>query len=291
MGVFANTYRLNILDTRYFRVAKGRNTLVLNETYRSWLTQMGLTSFEQLMFGDVGCVMEKDHKRDVRRIEGCGRTAYLKRRLTTSMQKSVERYLLDRRAHTAPFNEYLHVCSLQRFQFPVMNPIAAGEQRKLGFPCCGFVLVDEVRGTRLDVVLNHADTQDSKVNLLQSFGRLLARLHKHGFYASLRLKDVIVTDTKEASLVMIDREARHPHPRHRSKTRARRSLDRSFRRIRRNFSAFDEDHMNIVMQSYRSYSNELETRMLSGLTRYSRRGCQIPLRRYGFPGASKGSVL
>ena len=81
MRFFANTSKLNILAARSFSVAKGRNTLVLNETYRSWLTQMGLTSFEQLMFGNIGCVMEEDHKSDVRRIEGCDRTAYLKRRL------------------------------------------------------------------------------------------------------------------------------------------------------------------------------------------------------------------
>jgi hypothetical protein len=234
-------------------LAKGRNTLVLNEKYRSWLTQMGLVSFEQLMFGDIGRVIEKDHKSEILRIESYGRTAYLKRRLTSPILKSIEMYFLGRCAHTVPFTEYLHVCSLQRFRFPVMNSIATGEQRKLGFPCFGFILVDEVKGSRLDVVLNPADTQDNKVPLLQSFGKLLAKLHQHGFYTPLCLKDIIVTDINEASLVMIDRETRHPYPRHQSKIKARRSLDRSFRRIRRNLPAFDEDHINIVMQSYRSY--------------------------------------
>jgi len=238
---------------RLFSLSKGRNTLVLNETYRPWLKQMGLLSFEQLMFGDIGRVIGKDHKSDIRRVEGYGKTAYLKRRLTNPIRKSLEMYFLDRCAHTAPFTEYLHLCSLQRFQFPVMNSIAAGEQRKLGFPCFGFILVDEVRGSRLDEVLNLTDTQDNKVQLLRSFGKLLAKLHQHGFYAALCPKDIIVTDINEASLVMIDREARHPHPCHLSKIKARRSLGRSFHRIRRNLPAFDEDHINIVMQSYRSY--------------------------------------
>jgi hypothetical protein len=53
MGFLANKYKLNILAMRYFRLAKGRNTLVINETYSSWLKQMELTSFKQLMFGDT----------------------------------------------------------------------------------------------------------------------------------------------------------------------------------------------------------------------------------------------
>ena len=60
---------------------------------------------------------------------------------------------------------------------------------------------------------------------------------------------------KRASLVMIDRETRHPYPRHQSKIKARQSLDRSFRRIRRDMPAFDEHHINIVTQSYRSCFN------------------------------------
>jgi hypothetical protein len=242
------------VDMRIFKWAKPRNTLVLNEADRSWLIQMGLDSFEQLMYSDIGCVIQKDHKSDVRFIEGCGRTVYLKRHLTSPIKESIEKYLLDRCAHTTPFTEYLQMCSLQRFQFPVMNFIAAGEQRKLGFPCFGFILVDEVKGSRLDEVLNLSDAQGIEKKLLQSVGKLLAKLHHHGFYAQLRLKDIIVTDINEPLFVLIDRETRHPYPCRRSKMRARRSLDRSFRRIKRDSPAFTEDHKNIVMQSYRNHS-------------------------------------
>ena len=131
---------------------KGKNKLVLNDTYHSWLTEMRLTSFEDLMFAEVGRVIEKSDKREIRRIEGDGKAAYLKRRLKTPVQKSLEMYFLDHCAYTAPFTEYLHVCSLQRLQFPVMNWMAAGEQRKWGVPCFGFILVEEVQGGRLDEV-------------------------------------------------------------------------------------------------------------------------------------------
>ena len=237
-----------------FKWVKPKNTLLVNETDRSWLAQMGLASFEQLMYRDIGCVIQKDDISDVRIIEGYGRTAYLKRHMTCPIQKSIEKYFLSRRAHTVPYTEYLHMGSLQRFQFPVVNSIAVGEQRKLGFPRHGFILVNEVKGSRLDEALNLTDLQDKDAKLLQSFGKLLARLHQHGFYAQLRLKDIIVTDMNKPSLVMIDRETRHPYPCRLSKTKARRSLDRSFRRIKRDSPAFNEDHKNIVMQAYRSHS-------------------------------------
>ena len=248
------TIRETLIGIGCFKWAKAKNTLFLNETDRSWLTQMGLATFEQLMFTDIGRVIQKDHKSDVRLIEGFGRTVYLKRHLITPIKESVEKYVLDRCAYTGPFTEYLYMCSLRRLQFPVMNCIAAGEQRRLGFPCLGFILVDEVKGTRLDEALNLMDTQDRDIQLLQSFGKLVAELHQHGFYAQLRLKDIIVTDSDAPSLVMIDRENRHPQPSRRSKIKARQSLDRSFRRIKRDSPAFNEDHKNIVMQSYRNHS-------------------------------------
>jgi hypothetical protein len=243
-----------LVDMRIFKWAKPGNTLVLNETDRSWLIQMGLDSFEQLMYSDIGCVIQKDHKSDVRFIEGFGRAVYLKRHLTSSIVESLEKFILDRCAYTKPFTEYLQICSLQRFQFPVMNFIAAGEQRKLGFPSFGFILVERVDGNRLDEVLNLTDIQNTDVHLLQSFGELLAQLHEKGFYTHLRLKDVIVADIDKPSLVLIDRETRHPFPNHCSKMKAKKSLDRSFRRIKRDSPAFTEDHKNIVMQSYRNHS-------------------------------------
>ncbi len=230
-----------------------KDTLEINEIYRPWLMQLGLVSFEEFMFADVGSVIQKNETRDIRRVEGDGGVAYLKRRLVTSIAQSLEMFCTGRRARTAPFSEYIHVCSLKRFEFPVMTVIAAGERRRCGFPHCGFILVDEVRGVPLDEVLEQDGPQARKTELLQSFGRLLARLHERGFYASLRPKDVIVSARNGTSLVMIDRETRHPYPRFRSRIKSRRSLDRTFRRIRSSFAAFDENHMDIVMESYRTY--------------------------------------
>jgi hypothetical protein len=232
-------------------MAKAGINLVLNDHYRPWLAQMGLDTFERLMSSETGCVLEKTEHSEIRRIEGGGKTAYLKRRLTSPIMTSIESYLSGRRAHTAPFTEYLHVCSLRQAQLPVMNWMAVGEERKWGFPRAGFILVDEVKGVPLDRALNLAEMQDRDLRLLQSYGALLGRLHQQGFYGSLRLKDLIVTDLDQGFLVMIDREARHPYPRGRSAIKTRQALDRSFRRIRRDLPGFNDHHIGIVMQSYR----------------------------------------
>ncbi|MEN6384138.1 MAG: lipopolysaccharide kinase InaA family protein [Phycisphaerales bacterium] len=231
-------------------MAKENIKFIIKEEYHSWLEEMNLHTFEQLMFSEVGSVVEKGDRNEILRIEGAGRTVYLKRRLICSVAKSIESYLFGTMAYSAPFREYLHICSLQKFQFPVMNCIAVGEKRKWGMPQYGFILVDEVKGTPLDKVLNLTNMQDKDVRLPRSYGTLLARLHRHGFYGSLRLKDIIVMDSDQSSIVMIDREARYSHPRCRWAIRARNSLNRSFRRIRRTSPEFNQSHIDIVKQAY-----------------------------------------
>jgi hypothetical protein len=237
-------------------MGRGKIKLVVNDAYRSWLAEMGLDTFERLMHAEIGCVLEKTADREIRRIEGAGRTAYLKRRRTNPVLTTMEFYLTGRCAHTAPFTEYLHVRALQQAHLRVMNCIAAGEERKWGFPLSGFILVDEVKGTRLDLALNLADLRDQGLRLLQAYGTLLAGLHRRGFYGSLRLKDLIVTDLEQASLVMIDREAHNPYPRRVSLRKAQKALDRSFRRIRRDLPGFNDHHISIVMQAYRDCSQK-----------------------------------
>jgi len=228
---------------------KNKTILTLTESYRPWLAKMNLLSFEQLMFSDLGRIIEKTDKRDIRRIEGHGRAAFLKRRLHSEMGKSLESYLQGQRAHSAAYNEHLHISALQQHQLPVMNTMAVGEQRCLGFPGAGFILVEEVKGLALDSALDECEDAGQRDRLLQSYGQLLARLHEKGFYCPLRLKDIIVTQDRE-SLVMIDRETRCPHAHHRSSWRARRSLLNAFRRITRTCPSFDEAQKGTVMAAY-----------------------------------------
>lgn len=218
---------------------------------------MALNSFEKLMFDDIGTVIKKGYAREIRRIDCGGNIVYLKRRLKPqSLRKSLEMYLRGMRAHTTPYIEYLHVKSLQRSGFPVMNAIAAGEDRVYGFPRCGFILLDEVKGTPFDLLLKNATNMEDKDRLLRAYGQLLAKLHRHGFYAAARLKDMITTAQEGHSLVLIDRETRYPYPRRHSKYKAKRTLNNSFRRIARELPSFDQNQQRIVMQAYHHYSED-----------------------------------
>jgi len=228
---------------------KRKTILKVSEAYRDWLGKMNLLSFDQFMFSEQGDFVEKTKKREILRIEGHGRAAYLKRRLICPLGTSLEMYLQGQQPRSAPFTEYLHICALEQHQLPVMKAMAVGEQRRFGFPRCGFILVEEVRGVSLDSLLCQAQQADQRDELLQAYGRLMGRLHQAGFYCPLRLKDIIVTES-ESELVMIDREARYPYARRRSRLRARRSLDMAFRRTIRAYPSFDEAQMNRVRDAY-----------------------------------------
>ena len=210
---------------------------------------MGLASFDTLMFADIGSVVEQHDTREIRRIEGHGKAAYLKRRLASSIPTSLEMYLLGQRAHTASFNEYLHIQALQKHRFSVMNAMTAGEHHWFGLPRCGFILAEEVRGSQLDHFLTQCEP-DEREKLLQLYGRLVAQLHRSGFYCPLRLKDIIATDDQR-SLVMIDRETRYPYPRKYSPYRARKALNVTFRRIQRSLPSFNHSQRQIILQAYR----------------------------------------
>lgn len=225
----------------------------INEQYRERLEALNLTSFEQLMNSSVGNVLESEPSRETRRIELNGQVAYLKRQFFVAKRLCIESNLLLHKAHSPAVNEAIYIRQLKQQQFAVMNVMAVGEQRRAGFPCNGFILVDEVKGQQLDHFLNATDDHKITHTLLTAYGELVARLHQHGFYAPLRIKDIIVTDAEQQQLVMIDREIRNPYPRRRSERRAARSLRDAFKRTRREFKKFNDEMEKTAVDAYNNY--------------------------------------
>lgn len=225
----------------------------INEQYRSRLEALNLTSFEQLMNSTAGDILESEASRESRRIEHNGEVAYLKKQFFVAKKPCIETNLLLHKAHTPAVNEHIYIRQLKQQEFAVMNVMAVGEQRRCGFPSKGFILVDEVKGQQLDRLLNDIDDEKNTHSLLVAYGELIARLHQYGFYAPLRIKDIIVTDDKHQPLVMIDREIRNPYPRFRSKRRAARSLRDAFKRTRREFKKFNDEMELIIVQAYDNY--------------------------------------
>lgn len=225
----------------------------LNEHYRERLEALNLTRFEDLMNCTAGHVIESEPSRETRCIEHNDQVAYLKKQFFVSRRLCIESNLLLHKAHTPAVNEAIYIRQLKQQQFAVMNVMAVGEQRRAGFPCNGFILVDEVKGQQMDHFLNATDDQDITRSLLTAYGQLIARLHQHGFYAPLRIKDIIVTDPERQQLVMIDREIRNPYPRFRSQRRASRSLRDAFKRTHREFKKFNSEMEQIIMDAYNNY--------------------------------------
>lgn len=94
--------------------------------------------------------------------------------------------------------------------FPVMKPVAWGERRVLTIPIEGFLLVEEVPGESAETYwrLNESKV---RLRLMQDIGTLLGKLNVAGFFAWVRLKDIICSDipsdTKQSiPLTLIDRE-------------------------------------------------------------------------------------
>ncbi|WP_299732156.1 lipopolysaccharide kinase InaA family protein [uncultured Endozoicomonas sp.] len=216
---------------------------------------MNITNFDQAMSVVVGDILEKEPSRESRRININGKVAYLKRQFSVPKRLCLESNLLLKRAHTPAVNEDIYIKQLKARGFPVMDVMAVGERRRKGFPVEGFILVNEVSGYQLDRYLMDTDDEVITDKLLTAYGKLIARLHQQGFYAPLRVKDLIITNLEECELVMIDREIRNPYPHMLSKKRAQRSLRDGFRRTRREFKKFNNGMEAIVISAYQEQMN------------------------------------
>jgi lipopolysaccharide kinase (Kdo/WaaP) family protein len=234
--------------------AKTKIKLHMQEDKIDWLQKFGLVDFDTFMSGDIGELVERVHLREVRRI--CcaqGHVAYLKRRFGSSLRASLETYLSGTAAHSAPYNEFLHVQALQAKNLPVMQVIAAGESRRFGLPDQGFIVSLGVSGEPLNVYYNRAaEARDEKIQeqSLATYGEMLGQLHRHGFYSPLRMKDIFVPDENLGQATMIDRETRHPYPRKQKKWLADKALNTSFKRNARTSEYFGEEQVKAVLKAY-----------------------------------------
>lgn len=96
---------------------------------------------------------------------------------------------------------------------------------RLGVPQDGFIMTREVEGENLEDLFLAADAK-GRAAIMDRLGTLVAGLHRDGFYATVRIRDIICSPREdgESELVLIDRETRNPAPRRYSRRRAKNSL-------------------------------------------------------------------
>jgi Lipopolysaccharide kinase (Kdo/WaaP) family len=211
------------------------NTVIISPDFRTLFAEHQLTSFADFMTTELGDVLTNSHIRNTRRLSLGKETFYLKRIYKEKIKPCIAIYLTGQRPHGRAYREMLQVCCLQQAGLDVMEVAAAGEQRFLGFPCASFVMVRHMAGTDFHEFYSALDTSQRRP-FAHQLGQLYGHLHIKGFFASVRLRDIIYQDQgvhPTPRLVLIDREVRNPYPRRFSQRRAINALLTALRRHRK----------------------------------------------------------
>ncbi len=205
--------------------------LQLNSDYESLLSENRLASFAEFMTIDTGTFFEQEEQRDVRRLQLGQQFFFLKRVTREKLSSALESYLGGKLAHSKPYKEMQHFSFLREHGFDTAEVVAVGEKLHFGIPIEGFIMTREVPGRDLSTVYQAAGVED-RIDIIRRFGALVGRLHDHGFFGSIRLKDIICDGEPydRMQMTLIDREVRNPRPRSASKAA---TLDRLLLNTRR----------------------------------------------------------
>lgn len=208
----------------------------------------GLDGFEPWMNRAMGEVISVARGREVRRVEVAGETYYVKRRRDERLSRLLALVLFGTRPISGPLREFRMLRAMADHGFRVMEAAAWGEARWLGIPRMGFLVVRSVPGNHLAQVYRDGSAA-GRVRLMESLGKLTGRLHAHGFFDHLRLKDLI--EDEDGQLTMIDRESRHPWPRRFSVKAAMTALARTARRTLRDGHRMGPATTKAFLKGYR----------------------------------------
>ena len=203
------------------------------------------------MSSTAGELLDRDNRRDIQKIRLGNENFFLKRTWSEKTSSAFESYLSGKKAHSKPFKEMLQIGYLREQGFETAEVVAAGEQLKFGVPVGGFIMTREVNGEELTLKYSKADSLERSA-LLSQLGQLLGRLHRKGFFLSVRLKDIFVQETSEGTplFVLIDREARNPAPKNFSARQAKNGLHTSARRQIRAGDSLLPLELRTVLQHY-----------------------------------------
>lgn len=174
-----------------------------------------LNSYDFLMRGVIGESISFENGAEVRKFSikngEVTHTFYLKRNWKKfPLDWIAKKILRGKTQHSVPYLELIAINLLREHNFPVMKPVAWGERRILTIPVEGFLLIQEVPGKSAESywLLNESQI---RLRLMRDIGTLLGKLHVAGFFAWVRLKDIICSDIpsdpqKLIPLTLIDRE-------------------------------------------------------------------------------------
>ena len=185
-------------------------------TFQEILKAASINSYDTLMRQNIGEVISfEDNRGEVRKVSIKARETvhnfYLKRYwqqlpLSWTLKKLLRGKLIHSTAHL----ELTAINLLRQKNFQVMKPVAWGERRVLTIPIEGFLLVEEVSGKSAEDYWRENNLQ-LRLRLMKDLGTLCGKLNIAGFFAWVRLKDIICPNIpsdlqQPIPLFLIDRE-------------------------------------------------------------------------------------
>jgi Ser/Thr protein kinase RdoA (MazF antagonist) len=163
------------------------------------LQHVDLADYDALMSADIGEPFKTKPGLAVHRLRHPhnGEALFLKRCTEKSDEPlwrlAARRWLRQRPLHSEPFHVHLASQILRAHGFNAMPVLAWGERRTLGWlPDQGFMIAGSMPGDSLEAIFA-AGTTSARRRVLAVVGRLMGRLHQHGFAVTLRLHDLLAT--------------------------------------------------------------------------------------------------
>jgi Ser/Thr protein kinase RdoA (MazF antagonist) len=161
------------------------------------LQHLDLADYDALMHADIGEPFKTKPGLAVHRLRHphSGEALFLKRCTEKSDEPlwrlAARRWLRQRPLHSEPFHVHLASQTLRAHGFNAMPVLAWGERRTLGWlPDQGFMIAGSMPGDSLEDIFA-AGTVPVRQRVLAVVGRLMGRLHQHGFAVTLRLHDLL----------------------------------------------------------------------------------------------------
>lgn len=195
-----------------------RKKLHIDESIGPSLANIGISEFQDFINFSSGQLVSRPSKRNVRTlylgVSGEKRKYFLKQAGPQAPQTALKSWCQFQLPCSDTARELLILNLFRDHGIPVMNPVAWGERKVLGWSTGGFILVEEVVGKEFVEVYRAASLRIRR-RLMWVHGELMGTLHHKGIESKVHPRDLICVAedyrTFRNCLVVIDRERGMTH--------------------------------------------------------------------------------
>lgn len=190
-------------------------TLWVDEKYQAEFQANDLGSFQKLYNCSIGSLVRGGKKKTIKRFSLCkegGQEGFYVKKRRISLKDHVKSALQRRKPASCQTRHEVKLLQLYKsLGAPVVETVAWGEQRWLGIPLRGVLVLQEVEGEDF-VDKIKSGNRFERMRLIKAYGRFVGSLHSKGLISSkARVTDVICVSAnsrewREFQYTLIDRE-------------------------------------------------------------------------------------